>query len=126
MRALTVTKQAKHGFEYVTDLTGFRAPGWFVVRLGGQLRRKHDVLRALARGLKFPDYFGWNWDALEECLRDLSWFTAPGGIVLLHEHMPLTDAAQRNIYLAILKLAQAESRTPLRVVFPQSAAKSIK
>jgi len=115
-----MTKQPKYTFEYVTDLTGFRAPGWLVVRLGGQLRRKQDILRAVARGLKFPGYFGWNWDALEECLRDLSWLDVRVGIVLLHEHIPLTNTAQRSIYLDILKNAQSENRIPLRIVFPQS------
>jgi RNAse (barnase) inhibitor barstar len=111
-------------FEYVTDLTGFRAPGSLVIRIGGRLRRKQDLLRALADGLKFPDYFGWNWDALEECLRDLSWLDAPDGVVLLHEHLPLTDASQRIVYQDILRKAQAHTRTPLRVVFPQQEARS--
>ena len=119
-----MTTRPKYKFEYVTDLTGFRAPGWLVLRLGGRLRRKADLLRALADRLKFPSYFGWNWDALDECLGDLSWLDAPGGIVLVHDHMPLSDADQRHIYLGILKDAQAKNRTPLRVVFPQHAADS--
>jgi hypothetical protein len=32
-----------------------------------------DALRAIARALRFPDWFGGNWDALEDCLGDLSW-----------------------------------------------------
>jgi len=114
----------KDKFEHITNLTGFRAPGWLVVRLGGRLRRKRDLLRALAEGLKFPDYFGWNWDALEECLGDLSWLDAPSGVVLLHEHIPLADVSQRRIYLNILRKTQANSRIPLRVVFPRRAAGS--
>jgi len=117
---LTVTSQNKHKFEYVTDLTGFRAPGWLVIRLGGRLRHKQELLRALAHGLKFPNYFGWNWDSLEECLRDLSWLDVPGGIVLVHKHMPLTDTKQRRIYFEILAGAQAAQRIPLRVVFPRA------
>ncbi|MFF0159082.1 barstar family protein [Streptomyces sp. NPDC005263] len=26
--------------------------------------------------MRLPDYFGWNWDALRDCLYDLSWLTA--------------------------------------------------
>ena len=34
---------------------------------------KEAMLAALARSLGFPDWFGGNWDALEDCLTDLSW-----------------------------------------------------
>ncbi len=34
---------------------------------------KEEILSYLARKLIFPTYFGHNWDALEECLRDLAW-----------------------------------------------------
>jgi RNAse (barnase) inhibitor barstar len=109
-------------FEYVSDLTGFRAPDWFVVRLVGRLRRREDLFRALAAGLKLPAYFGHNWDALEECLRDLSWLWAETRIVLLHEQVPLADDRQRQTYAKILRGAQTMGHTPLRVVFAPSAA----
>lgn len=32
---------------------------------------KEALLSAIAEALVLPDYFGGNWDALEECLRDL-------------------------------------------------------
>jgi hypothetical protein len=32
--------------------------------------------------LEFPDYFGHNWDALEECLADLDWLPAKGYVLL--------------------------------------------
>jgi len=35
------------------------------------LRGKDDLMNALAEALKFPDYFGRNWDAVLDCLRDL-------------------------------------------------------
>jgi len=38
---------------------------------GATIRGKDDLMSALAEALKFPDYFGRNWDAVLECLRDL-------------------------------------------------------
>lgn len=44
-------------------------------------RNKTDFLKKLARELSFPGYFGMNWDALRDCLTDMSW-RPPGGYVL--------------------------------------------
>ena len=34
---------------------------------------KSGTLAAIAAALDFPEWFGANWDALEDCLTDLSW-----------------------------------------------------
>lgn len=51
---------------------------------GRTLGAKHSLLAALGRALDFPDYFGENWDALEECLGDLSWRSGPVWLVIHH------------------------------------------
>ncbi len=51
---------------------------------GKTLKDKDSLLIALGRALDFPDYYGINWDALEECLADMSWHSGP--IVLRIEH----------------------------------------
>lgn len=112
-------------FEFVDDITGFRAPNVFVVRLAGRLRRKRDLLRALAAELKFPGYFGCNWDALEECLSDLSWLDGHQGIAIVHKHVPLLDDRQRAIYLDILQQAQLNQRLPLRMIFPLASRSEV-
>ena len=43
---------------------------------------KPALLRNLANALGFPDWFGENWDALEDCLTDLSWSDASGHVLL--------------------------------------------
>ena len=43
-----------------------------VVHLDGtKITSKESFLKEIAEALEFPDYFGHNWDALEDCLRDL-------------------------------------------------------
>ena len=86
------------------------------------IQSKAALLDALSDALCFPDYFGGNWDALDECIRDLSWL--PGGDVMLsHEDLPLSqDFASLSTYLSILKDAvekwNATGERQLRVVFP--------
>jgi len=43
---------------------------------------KPAVLQNIALALGFPDWFGHNWDALEDCLTDLSWSEALGHVLL--------------------------------------------
>lgn len=45
------------------------------------------VFESLAHALAFPDWFGRNWDALEDCLGDLSW-RGDAGRVLVLSHSP--------------------------------------
>ena len=34
---------------------------------------KNGLLKEFANSFDFPDYFGYNLDALDECMRDLAW-----------------------------------------------------
>jgi len=45
---------------------------------------KDALLKAIGQALQFPDYYGVNWDALEECLLDLSWWTGPVALCIDH------------------------------------------
>lgn len=51
-----------------------------VITLHG-VRDKRELLEAMSRAMAFPAGFGGNWDALADCLQDLSW--SPGGQLLL-------------------------------------------
>jgi len=49
---------------------------------GVQIDLGGEPIDAIARALGFPDWFGGNWDALEDCLGDLSWRKPPYRLVL--------------------------------------------
>jgi hypothetical protein len=44
---------------------------------------KKALLAKMALALDFPDYFGMNWDALNDCLTDMGWKPASGYVVVL-------------------------------------------
>ena len=58
-----------------------------------KVRSKSSLLAALATALDFPDWFGHNWDALQDCLTDLSWRPAPGYVVVLENCEGLAASA---------------------------------
>jgi hypothetical protein len=60
-------------------LDATRGSGLAVARI--DLRQ--PVFEVFARALDFPDWFGRNWDAMEDCLTDLSWREADGHVLLL-------------------------------------------
>ena len=40
---------------------------------GSKILNRDDLFQACAQTLAFPEWFGHNWDAFEDCLGDLSW-----------------------------------------------------
>jgi len=51
----------------------------------GPAHNKQDFLAQIAKSLSFPDWFGTNWDALNDCLGDLDWLSVKNGYVLVFE-----------------------------------------
>ena len=52
---------------------------------------KAALLDNMASALGFPHWFGHNWDALEDCLTDLSWRDATGYVLLIESPRPGDD-----------------------------------
>lgn len=50
---------------------------------GTTVESKQDLMSALSEALELPDYFGGNWDALDEVLRDLGWLEASGHVLVV-------------------------------------------
>jgi RNAse (barnase) inhibitor barstar len=48
---------------------------------GKNIERKEQLLNHVATALHFPNHFGQNWDALEECLTDLEWVDGDGYLI---------------------------------------------
>lgn len=68
-----------------TSASVVKAPAGFALRVvnGKKCATPAGLFAEFARALEFPDYFGHNWDALEECLADLEWLPAKGYVIVI-------------------------------------------
>lgn len=62
-----------------------RLPAGFSLKVikGRRCKTPASLFVEFAQALEFPDYFGHNWDAMEECLADLEWLPAKGYVLLI-------------------------------------------
>jgi RNAse (barnase) inhibitor barstar len=51
----------------------------------GHVHHKEELTGHFATAMSFPAHFGRNWDALRDCLGDLSWMPADGYVVVLEK-----------------------------------------
>jgi len=93
------------------------------------LRLAHNVpsfIAALRRDLAFPEWFGGNLDALNDCLTDFSWHPAPGYVItlsgseLLSSH-PTSFAALNEVLASAVESWQARN-IPFRIFYLQDDA----
>ncbi|MCS4226069.1 barstar family protein [Sphingobacterium sp. BIGb0165] len=66
-----------------------------------KVKDKNDLFRQLSDILAFPDYFGDNWNALFDCLRDFSWISKRG-VVLVQSEIPILSEEELMTYFEII------------------------
>jgi hypothetical protein len=101
--------------------------GWRLYWLAGQqVTGKDEFLQVCADAFEFPDWFGWNWDALHDCLTDLSWEEPAAGHLVVYagwqalaSDEPDTFATAVEIFGDAVGLWQ-DAETPMAVLFPVS------
>ncbi|ADI37989.1 barstar family protein [Waddlia chondrophila] len=75
-----------------------------------------DLYREFAAAFKFPDYFGYNFNALDECITDLEWLPADGYLLVIKNSDRLLSKEPNDIlesFLSILDSAGEEWATPI-------------
>ncbi|RKR89824.1 barstar (barnase inhibitor) [Micromonospora pisi] len=107
----------RHLPPWLTVSTDPAPPADALVVSGTENRSRAGLFTDWATALSFPDYFGHNWDALLDCLRDLV-TRGPRTLVVTDAADLLADEppAQLATLLAVLASAAQESDQGLRVV----------
>jgi hypothetical protein len=69
---------------------------------GQKMRTKEALLDEISAALQFPFYFGEHWDALEECINDLSWLEKSGYVLTIYNsNLLLSKSPDREALLAV-------------------------
>lgn len=92
-------------FLNLTELPQFEDA--LIGKVPAQISDTKSLLQALAKALFFPAYFGENWNALFDCLRDFHW-ADKRSIVLIHEDVPHVPSNELKVYLEVLRDAAAD------------------
>jgi RNAse (barnase) inhibitor barstar len=120
---------AEHAWHF-DETPKSRTDGTTIVNVPASLERKEDLFNAYEVSLGLPDYFGGNWDAFEECIRDLSWVRSRS-IVLSHNGLPFADnSSLLRTYISILAGAtekwSQQTEHDIEVHFPRECESAIK
>lgn len=111
------------GLKFINDPQSFESDAALVVHLSG-ICSKDELFKQLSNKLELPDYFGHNWDALSDCLRDFHWIEQQR-IIIVHDDCPQLNENELSTYLqllfeVVLDWKEGEGHS-LDVVFPESA-----
>lgn len=81
---------------------------------GRKCGHERGIMRQFARALECSAYFGHNWDALEDCLRDLEWFSRTAYAIVLANSDALLPRSDRGFqtFARILATAAEDWRSP--------------
>jgi RNAse (barnase) inhibitor barstar len=74
---------------------------------GQKIQKKEQFLNHAALSMRFPEHFGNNWDAFEDCLTDLSWIAEDNdvaGYVILFDHCDHFAQASPNHFETLIEI----------------------
>jgi hypothetical protein len=116
-------------FTYCVEESLLVRPETRLFSVPSEIQTKQSLFDWYQREFAFPAYFGWNWDAFEECLLDLSWIEETR-IVIYHRSLPLLpNSNDQKIYVSVLARLETERGNgeppEVRVVFNESAKQAI-
>lgn len=108
--------------KFSDHIDNFIKQGVFFAKIERGISDKNELFNELRKKLIFPDYFGNNWDALNDCMNSLDWINEKK-IVIFHEKLPEISKEELFIYLKILVDAKdfftIHKDKEIDIVFPE-------
>jgi RNAse (barnase) inhibitor barstar len=87
-------------FLFINNSKLFSDLNSFVVHLDN-INSEDALFEKLYIKLIFPDYFGFNWNAVYDCLRDFYWIKQQK-IIIVHDDFPKINKQVLKLYLDVL------------------------
>ena len=102
VKTTTRVLDLRYAIEQISESRGF------VIRSldGRAMTTVEGMLKEFGKALSFPDYYGRNSAALEECLNDLSWLSAPGYVLVVANSSALLSGEPESEMTWLLKLLE--------------------
>lgn len=94
-----------------------------IVVIKEDIQNKRELFDLYSTQLNFPEYFGKNWDALYDCMIDLSWINEDI-IIIIHNDIPLeNNTFEKNKYIQllidVLSFWDNKNNHLLKIAFPK-------
>lgn len=87
----------------------------YVARLNGQdMPDEISAFQQFDELLKFPKYFGWNWNAFYDCIRDLQWLSSDYHVLIIESAenvLSEDDVAREEFFRTLWRAGQRWSYT---------------
>lgn len=101
-----------------------KSKGMFLAEIDlSGITTKEEIFDRFAVALNFPSYFGRNWDALNDCLTDLTWLDEDkneGYLIWINNLQQLEQISEGHILLDLLMNAAqfwSSQQKPLHLIF---------
>lgn len=110
-----------NGITFIKSKKVFNSTNAFICYISPGIKMKDELFKEFKHNLLLPDYFGNNWDALEECLQDLFWIKEER-VLIIHADVPLINKQETKTYLQILLDVihdRQKIHQRLEVIFPE-------
>ena len=110
-------------FTFVPSVREFTVSDALVARVIDVVQTPKQLFELFYQLLTLPGYFGFNWNALFDCLRDFHW-VSQGRVVIVHDTFPALPQSEMKTYLEVLRDAVLDWKPgethSLEVVFDEN------
>jgi RNAse (barnase) inhibitor barstar len=73
---------------------------------GDLIKDSNSLFLEMSEKLKFPEYFGKNWNALQDCLRDLEWIPSDYGYIIIWSNASIMMMTSPDEFFEFMNILQ--------------------